>query len=157
MDETPEQEASKDMLGGLLIFAAGLWVALYCVAHYDLGSLRRMGTGAYPALGGAILAVLGLAIALPPILRGTRPVQFPLPPLRASLAVLGSVLAFALLVRPFGLFPAIAALVALSSLAGDDRPPVGALAMMIAGLCLLAWLVFGLGLSLGLRMLDWPG
>ncbi|WP_417723791.1 tripartite tricarboxylate transporter TctB family protein [Salipiger sp.] len=148
--------ASKDMLGGALLFAAGLWVTLYCVAHYDLGSLRRMGTGAYPALAGSILALLGLAIALPPLLRGDRPTRFALPPLRASAAVLGAVLAFALLVRPFGLFPAIAALVSLSSLAGEERPTPGTLAAMIAALCLLAWLVFGLGLSLGLHMLDWP-
>lgn len=149
-------DASKDMLGGLLLLAAGLWVALYCIAHFDLGSLRRMGTGAYPALGGAILAALGLAIALPPLLRGARPARFDPPPLRASAAILGSVLAFALLVRPFGLFPAIAALVTLSGLAGGDRPSPAGLAGMIAALCLLAWAVFGLGFSLGLRMLDWP-
>lgn len=151
------EEDRKDLLGGALLIALGLALTGYCVAQYDLGSLRRLGTGAYPALSGGVLALLGLCIALPATLRGARPGRIALPPLRASLAVLGGIAAFALLCRPFGLAPAIAALVCLASLAGTERPTLRGLAAMITALCLLAWAVFGLGLSLGLRMFDWPG
>ncbi|KMK65136.1 tripartite tricarboxylate transporter TctB family protein [Puniceibacterium sp. IMCC21224] len=149
-------EARKDILGGALLCLIGAGIALYCWANYDLGTLRRMGTGFYPMLTGGLLAGLGALIALPPLLRGTRPGAIPLPPMRASVFVLAAVSAFALLCRPFGLFPAIAALVALSTLVGPERVPLRDSLIMIAALCALAWGVFGLGLSLGLRMIHWP-
>ncbi|MEZ5837049.1 MAG: tripartite tricarboxylate transporter TctB family protein [Geminicoccaceae bacterium] len=149
-------EGRKDSLGGALLFVLGMALMIHCMQSYELGSLRRMGTGFFPMLSGGLMALLGLAIALPPLLRGIRPGRIPLPPLRATLFVIASVSAFALLVRPFGLFPAIAALVVLASFAGQERSPLRDLALMIAILCVLAWLVFGVGMSLGLRMLAWP-
>ena len=146
----------KDILGGTLITVIGASLAIYAATHYDMGSLRRMGTGFFPTICGTLFALLGLAIALPPILRGSRPGALGLPPLRASGFVLAAVAAFALLVRPFGLFPAIAALVVLSSLANSERPRLRDLAFMTLALCLLAWLLFGLSFSLGLDMISWP-
>lgn len=153
MDKT---QGRKDMLGGALLCLTGGFIAIYCWGHYDLGSLRRMGTGFYPMLAGVVLALLGLAILLPPILQGVRPGRIPLPPLRAAGFVLAAVAAFALLCRPFGLFPAIAALATLASLASPERTPLRDLLIMIVVLCVLAWGIFGLGLSLGLKMLAWP-
>ncbi|SMY08828.1 tripartite tricarboxylate transporter TctB family protein [Flavimaricola marinus] len=149
-------EGRKDIIGGALLIAAGATLAVHCYTSYELGSLRRMGTGFFPMLAGALLAILGGAVALPPLLRGVRPGAIGLPPLRATLFVIAAVGAFALLVRPFGLFPAIAGLAALASLASPERTPPRDLGLMIAVLCLLAWIVFGLGMSLGLRMLNWP-
>lgn len=146
----------KDIVGGALITLTGIALTLYAATHYDLGSARRMGTGFFPTICGAIFALLGVAIALPPILRGIRPGPIGLPPLRASGFVLAAVAAFALLIQPFGMFPAIAALVVLSSLANAERTPTRDLAVMTAGLCLLAWLLFGLSFSLGLDMISWP-
>lgn len=149
-------EARKDIIGGALLFVAGIALAVHCYLSYDLGSLRRMGTGFYPMLAGITLAVLGLPILLPPLLRGVKPGRVSLPPVRASVFVLLAVSAFALLCSTFGLFPAIAAMVVLASLAGPERPSLRDLAVMTIVLCTLAWLIFGLGLSLGLKMLAWP-
>lgn len=149
-------EGRKDIIGGGLLMLVGVALAIHCYATYDLGSLRRLGTGAFPLLAGALLALLGAAVAAPPLMRKVKPGLVALPPMRSTLFVISAVAAFALLVRPFGLFPAIAALATLSSLASPERTPVRDLAAMIAGLCMLAWIVFGLGMSLGLRMIDWP-
>ncbi|POF27939.1 tripartite tricarboxylate transporter TctB family protein [Roseibium marinum] len=149
-------EARKDIIGGALLFVAGIALATHCYLSYDLGSLRRMGTGLYPMLAGLSLAGLSLAILLPAFLRGIRPGRVSLPPVRASIFVLLAVAAFALLCESFGLFPAIAAMVVLASLAGPQRPSLGELLIVTVVLCALAWLIFGLGLSLGLKMLAWP-
>lgn len=149
-------DARKDIIGGALLIAIGAAIAAHCYVSYDLGSLRRMGTGFYPMLAAMLLALLGAAIALPPVLRGARPGGIPLPPMRATILVLAAVASFALLCRPFGLFPAIAVLVVLASLASTDRTSPHAIVLMIAILCALAWAVFGLGLPLGLRMFAWP-
>jgi|GEM_PF-899078 len=149
-------EGRKDLIGGALLLIAGGAIAVHCYLSYDLGSLRRMGTGFYPMLSGIALAGLGLPILLPPLLSGIAIGRVPLPPLRAAFFVLAAVAAFALLYAPFGLFPAIVAMVGLAGLASPVRTSLRDLAVMAVVLCVLAWAIFGLGLSLGLRMLNWP-
>ncbi|WP_066271849.1 tripartite tricarboxylate transporter TctB family protein [Hydrogenophaga palleronii] len=53
-----------DLVGGLLMTAAGLFFALYGRA-YDFGDTARMGPGYFPVALGWLLAVLGLMVAVP--------------------------------------------------------------------------------------------
>lgn len=53
-----------DIVGGLLMTAAGLFFALYG-SRYTMGSADRMGPGYFPIVLGWVLAVLGILVALP--------------------------------------------------------------------------------------------
>lgn len=53
-----------DLVGGLLMTAAGLFFALHG-RDYDFGTTARMGPGYFPVVLGWILAMLGLAVAVP--------------------------------------------------------------------------------------------
>nr|AER23919.1 hypothetical protein var040 [Variovorax sp. HH01] len=53
-----------DLLGGLLMTAAGIFFAVYG-GSYNFGSASRMGPGYFPVVLGWTLAVLGLLVALP--------------------------------------------------------------------------------------------
>jgi hypothetical protein len=53
-----------DLVGGLLMTATGLFFALYG-REYEFGTTGRMGPGYFPVVLGWILAVLGLAVAVP--------------------------------------------------------------------------------------------
>lgn len=53
-----------DIVGGLLMTAAGLFFALYG-SRYTMGSAERMGPGYFPIVLGWVLAVLGILVALP--------------------------------------------------------------------------------------------
>lgn len=142
----------RDVIGGGALALFGLWFCLYSVEHYSLGTLNRMGPGMFPAMLGATLAVLG---SLTAILAWFR--QGEIPEIRkwTPLFVLSSVAAFALIVKPFGLIPAVLAVVSISSLA-ELRIEPRKLAMMCVVLSLIAWLTFGVGLGLTVPMINWP-
>lgn len=53
-----------DIVGGLLMTAAGIFFALYG-SRYTFGSADRMGPGWFPVVLGWVLAVLGILVALP--------------------------------------------------------------------------------------------
>jgi len=142
----------RDIVGGLLLMIFGLWVTWYSYAHYELGTFRRMAPGMFPMFLGLILAVFGLIIAVPAWFRtGPKPyIRFWSP-----LFVLVGVAAFALLVRPYGLIPAILGVTLISSLAELKIRPLS-LSILCAVLCLIAWLTFRVGLGLPMPMLIWP-
>ncbi|RYF65945.1 MAG: tripartite tricarboxylate transporter TctB family protein [Comamonadaceae bacterium] len=53
-----------DIVGGLLMTAAGLFFAIYG-SRYTMGTADRMGAGYFPIVLGWVLAVLGILVALP--------------------------------------------------------------------------------------------
>ena len=55
--------SQRDTYAGLLLTVVGLFVA-YKGSHYEIGGLTDMGPGFFPAALGALLAVMGVAIAL---------------------------------------------------------------------------------------------
>lgn len=64
-----------DIVGGLLMTAAGLFFALYG-ARYPLGDAARMGPGYFPVVLGWVLAVLGVLVALPAFWRRGTAIAF---------------------------------------------------------------------------------
>ncbi|WP_417807153.1 tripartite tricarboxylate transporter TctB family protein [Thioclava sp.] len=140
-----------DLAGGLLLSVIGVFVLVYASTQYDIGSLRRMGPGFFPALLGGVLAVLGLMIALPAIARKGPPIRIAW---KEALAVLIAILVFATGLERAGLVPVTLASVLIASIAAPDRR-IGwrlALALIVTTLSVV---VFHFGLKMTVPL--WPG
>ncbi|OWY15092.1 hypothetical protein B6V72_00360 [Thioclava sp. F34-6] len=140
-----------DLAGGVLLAAIGLFVTLYAVDHYEIGSLRRMGPGFFPALLGGVLAVLGVMIALPALARRGEAIRIAW---KECFAVLAAILVFAAGLDRVGLVPVTLASVLIATLAAPDRR-IGwriALALVVT---LLSVAVFSFGLKMTVPL--WPG
>lgn len=141
-----------DLVGGMLLMVTGSAVSAVAIWHYPLGTLQRMGPGMFPAILGVVLAGLGLLLGFQALRRtGERPDIRVLSPL----FVLAGVGSFALLIPAAGLIPAILGVVIISSLADLKIRPVS-LALLCLALCLVAPLVFVVGLGLPIPLIRWP-
>ena len=65
---------TRDIIGGLGLAAIGLFAVIYG-QRYEFGDLNRMGAGYFPVALGALLAVLGMLIALPAFFRRGEPMR----------------------------------------------------------------------------------
>jgi putative tricarboxylic transport membrane protein len=154
---------TKDVAAGALFAAIGL-ATIVGASDYPLGTIRNIGPGYFPIVLGIALALLGAAVA-------AQGMSFSAASdatadqgqqiededdgiaIRPLVVIPLAVIAFALLVRPFGLAIATIALVGLSSLAGREfkwRTVV----LLSAGLIALSWTTFIY--LLGLPMTIWP-
>lgn len=146
---------SRDLVGGLIVAGIG--------AAFLLGSLRMriggamdMGPGYFPFACSIVVLALGLWIAAAG-LRSEFAIETP--EWRQVLAVLGGVAAFAMLLGPFGLIPAVVTGSLVASL-GDPTSRLGEALLLAAGTAIAAWLVFRVGLGLqmpGLKLPPWLG
>ncbi|MGP1358591.1 tripartite tricarboxylate transporter TctB family protein [Roseicyclus sp.] len=139
-----------DVLGGLALAGIGGLALGWALGHYDLGTLRQMGPGFFPAVLGGLLLGLGLIVALPALVR---PGEAPRIDLGSVAAVLGAILIFGFGLRLLGLALATAASVLVASLAA---PHAGwrwrvLLALAVTAITLV---VFSLGLRMTLPL--WP-
>lgn len=142
----------RDLWGGGLLFLVGCLSILHALQTLDLGTLQRMGPGMFPVGVGAILAVLGLLIMIPAFFRNGRRIHADI---SSFLIILTSIVVFALVVKPFGLVPAIISMILIASRA-ENRLSLGK--AFVISLCLSAGaiLIFAVGLSLPLNAVDWP-
>ncbi|WP_301095635.1 tripartite tricarboxylate transporter TctB family protein, partial [Turicimonas muris] len=91
----------RDFWAGVLFAAFGAFFCFYAVANYPLGTASRMGPGYFPMLLGGFLLFLGVLISLKSFFfpphdgTGIGPFDW-----RVVFVILGSVLIFALLLRP---------------------------------------------------------
>lgn len=135
----------KDIVGGV---ASLVIAALFIVPSfkYGLGTPQRMGPGFFPFVLGTILAIIGIAILVPALKRPeVRPPIF----WRPATAIFAGIAAFALIVEPFGLVPAVWATIVLTSLGDRHFKPrrVAALALVVsAAACLI--FIYGLGVPI---------
>lgn len=145
----------REVLGGVFLFALGLFAALYA-QRYAFGSLTRMGPGFFPVVLGVLLCVYGGLIALLAFVRRDRatplaaeasseepePVQW-----RNLLFVTTGLALFGVLLTTAGMVVATIVAVGLYSLA--DRtcnvPRSVVLAALITG---LTWVLFIWGLRM---------
>ena len=142
-----------DVIGGLLLICLGGFVAYHAATSYALGTLRRMGPGMFPTGLGVALVVLGVVL----LYGAARQRGTPLPRfnLRPFLAVSAGVFAFGMLVRPFGMVPAVVALTLLGVLAESRLRPAGVIGLTMV-LVLIAVLVFRVALDIYLPLFAWP-
>lgn len=142
----------RDITCGLLLMVVGGFVVGHVSTALELGTVQTMGPGMFPMAVGVLLLAFGLAILIPACFRYGR---FETVEWRPMFAVLASLSAFALMVRPFGLLPSIVVLVLIASLGAATFRPKTVLVLCIA-LPLLSYLIFSLGLGLALTMIRMP-
>ena len=142
----------QDIIGGLMLLMVGIGAMLYASQVLHLGTLRRMGPGAFPMMVGAFVALTGLFILVPAFFRKGPGIHINL---RSLLCMLGAVLAFALTIRNLGLIPAVFAATFIASFFDSRTSLLGTLAVA-AGLSVLVTLVFSVGLRLQAPLLAWP-
>ena len=135
----------KDLVSGVLIALAGLYVG-YSALGFGVGNASRMGPGYMLMVIAAGMVIMGTALAV-----GSVKYDDPVPNIawRPLLAVTAGMCAFAGLLNPFGLVPAVMLLVGLSSLGDPEAKPVSTL---ILAACVAGgmWLVFVYGLRIPL-------
>ncbi|MBC9247106.1 tripartite tricarboxylate transporter TctB family protein [Paracoccus sp. 11-3] len=144
------QRDYHDLWGGAAMTATGAAVALYCLGHYDFGTMRQMGPGFFPVVLGAILAGLGLLIAIPAWFRAG--VVAPFAALDA-VVVLAAIAIFGFGLTRLGLVTSTASAVLIASLAA---PRGGWLWRIILALVItvLTWVIFKQGLQMTIPV--WP-
>ncbi|HVR51878.1 MAG TPA: tripartite tricarboxylate transporter TctB family protein [Pseudorhodoferax sp.] len=140
---------THDLVGGLLMTAAGIFFAVYGT-NYSFGTAARMGPGYFPVVLGWILAVLGLLVAVPAWWRrGTGiTVQW-----NNLLWCIAALLCFAFTLHPLGLVLAsfLSALLSLVPSAMALRTRLTVCAVVAA----LTTLIFPVGLQMILPLWPW--
>ncbi len=131
---------AKDVVGGLLIASIGLG-AVVIGRTYPMGTLTRMGPGFFPVALGAMMAAVGILIAVAGLSiapgRGwTGRFDW-----RGWGCIILGVVAFPLLGRHFGLVPATFAVVFVSAL-GERNNGVLQAAGLAAGMVVFCLVVF---------------
>lgn len=141
----------RDIVAGLLMVLVGLGAALYAYANYRLGTVTRMGPGMVPVGLGVLLAGLGVPVAVSGLLR-----KGVLPEIRVvtPICIFGAIAVFALLIKPFGLIPAIFGSTIIASLAERELAPVRVVVSCIA-LSFMAWIIFIFGIGLPIPLITW--
>jgi hypothetical protein len=148
-------EANRDYYAGALMLVIGA-VTVWQGAAYRFGSLTRMGPGFFPVALGALLAVLGIAIALGAVRKRSlaEPADAAPPEWRAWACILVGVAAFVVLGKYGGLLPATFVLVFVSALGDRDNTPRSALVLALA-MCAVAVVVFWWLLQIRLPLVGW--
>ena len=143
----------KDFNAGLLFIIMGLAFAIIA-RNYPMGTAVRMGPAYFPTILGYLLAILGLIVFIRSFVTVAAP-PTPTQP-RGLLWILGSVVAFALLVGPFnaGLVPASLVIIVMSAYGGQDFKWREALISAVLQ-TVLCTAIFYYGLGLPFRLYPW--
>jgi putative tricarboxylic transport membrane protein len=143
---------AKDFWSGIMFAAFGLGFVVVA-RSYDMGTAARMGPAFFPTMLGGLLFVLGVIVTITGLAPGAeehRVDKFHFKPLAL---VLGAVVAFGLLLRPAGMLVALATLVFVSSLGGDQFRLRDVL-LLTVGLAALVLAVFLYGLGMTIPVLP---
>jgi hypothetical protein len=141
------------LLGGFLLIVIGALTAAYAVTNYNLGSASLMGPGMVPTGLGALLAGLGIALAV--TARSGPPRPLPTVAWRPLLGTSGAIVVFVLSVDRAGLIPAVFLMNIFSVVAGRNISFLRILGLGIV-LALAAALIFVFGLKLPLALIKDP-
>jgi Tripartite tricarboxylate transporter TctB family. len=140
------------MIGGGLLLAVGLFVLFHAWSNYDLGTLRRMGPGLFPAALGALLGLTGLAITVTGFLAEGLPPAVDWKPL---ILVVVAVVVFALTVKTLGLAPAIVLMTIPAAMADGRLGLLGTLLLALA-LAVISVLLFVVAFNMQIPVARWP-
>ncbi len=136
------------LAGGIFVLIGGAFAV--GALGYELGTPLRMGPGAFPLLVGAVVAALGLAVAVKGLIAGEVAAFGPVP-WRAVAVIVLAIAFFGLTVRGLGFVPTSAVTALLTTLASTRVKPLMAVAVA-AGLTLASTLIFVVGLQLRLPL-----
>jgi len=137
---------SKDFLAGMVYIATGT-LFVFGARQYDRPEFLDPST--FPTIVGALLALVGLLVASRSLAAGAEEAEFTA--VRPLLSVIGSVVVFAILLEPMGVFVAIAGALLLCLFAGSGLRIREVFVVYVAMTALAAGIfVYGLGLALPL-------
>jgi hypothetical protein len=140
----------KDFWAGLIFIAIGGGFLLLA-QQYRLGDMHRMGPAMFPTLVGALLAALGVVVALRSFALDGAPVpRFYLRPIGVSLL---AIVLFGVALQWLGLVAAVAVLVLVGAYAARD---VRALENVALAAAMIAFSVAVFVWLLGLPLPLWP-
>lgn len=142
----------RDIFGGAALILIGVFAVIYALTTMALGTVSSMGPGMFPTGLGVILAGFGVAILVSAMLRTA---EMPIVDIRSLAAICASILIFAIMVRPFGLIPAIVVQTLAASRADSKLSLIGT-AVVAASLALGATLIFRTGLGMQIAAIAWP-
>lgn len=146
------RSTALSLIGPLIMLAVGLVFSIGAVVTLDLGSVRRMGPGAFPLLVGSILVGLALLCTVQSL---RAPVEPEAADPIAVIGVVAGVAAFAFLTPLLGVLPATAiAVFATGSAIPGFRWPFR-LALSV-GVAFGIWLIFVKGLGMPFVTVRWP-
>ncbi|MEY3872834.1 MAG: hypothetical protein RLZZ296_1829 [Pseudomonadota bacterium] len=140
---------STDLIGGLFLTVLGLFFVIYA-QRYNMGTLNRMGPGYFPVALGAVMAVLGLLIAIPAWSRGG---VGPDVDWKTLFIVITSVVLFGVTLQTFGVIFATMTTLVVASLADNDIT-WRERAILIVTVPPIIYLIFIFGL--GMTVPVWP-
>ena len=141
---------TKDFLSGAMFVAFGA-VTLYFGQNLAIGTAVRMGPGYVPRMLSMILLGLGLVICVLALVNGGEAVEKPKwKPI--TLVTIG-IVCFGLLLERAGLLPALAVLILISSLAGEEFKLLEVIGNIVV-LSILCVLVFKVGLGMNIAVLE---
>jgi len=143
----------KDCHGGALMVLIGL-ASMAGGARLHVGTLVQMGPGFFPLAVGALLALVGIAIALRGAARSGQASALVRPDWRGWGCIIGALLAFVLLGAYGGLVPATFAVVFISAL-GDRKNTLKQAFWLSIAMVAISVVVFWWGLRLQLPLFGW--
>jgi hypothetical protein len=145
---------NKDYYGGGLMFLLGIG-AIWKGFDYKIGTLSRMGPGYFPVAIGAILALMGVLIALGAKSEATAGDDKKHPPeWRGWACIILANIAFVVLGRYGGLLPATFAVVFISAL-GDRQNSLKNAFLLAIAMVVVCLIVFAWALQLQFPLFRW--
>ncbi len=147
---TAHQLEPRQIINSIALFATGGAAAYTGLYRYGLGEIFHLGAGAFPFLLGlllVLLSVLNLFSTFDPPPAPTRRQWF------GALTVFAAIAVFAISLETLGLVPAVILLTMISRLAEPPVESARTLALA-AGLSILAYIVFVLGLRMPLEAVN---
>ncbi len=140
---------STDLISGLFLTALGLFFVFYA-QRYNMGTLNRMGPAYFPVALGAVMAVLGLLIAVP---AWSRAGEGPDVSWKTLFIVISSVVLFGATLQTLGVIFATMTTLVVASLADNDIT-WRERAILIVTVPPIIYLIFIFGL--GMTVPVWP-
>ena len=140
----------RGIISGLAFLVFGGAFAVGALS-YPLGTTERMGPGFFPLLLGALLAAVGVVLAIKPHDADDEPMIRP--SWRALVFLLGGLLIFGLTIRGLGLIPTVFVTSFVAAFASRETGPVAAFGMAVA-LTAVSYAVFVVALQLPLPVLG---
>lgn len=144
----------RELMTGFLFITVGLAAAWYASSHYQVGSLRRMGPGFFPAMLGLLMCAFGVLISALSMRKTIHALEVPVLKWRSVLSIGGAILVFSLLLNRAGLVPATIALT-YAAVAAERPYHWRRTTIFAASLALIAWLVFSVGLGMNIPAFSW--
>jgi hypothetical protein len=152
----------REIASGSVVVLGGLAFS-FSALKYQLGTFSDMAPGMFPFIVGLLIAFTGVLIIIigltSPELKSHVVSEDESSPgkadqMRSFFLVVGALAIFGITIQPFGMVPAVIALVLLIGLAEQDRKPLQSLVIALA-LAALATAIFIFGLGMNIPAFSW--